>query len=112
MVCLLMFMLVAALSCLWMVVEEAVLVCNACLWMKRFSRCVVFLGASRPASLLDPSCGEDALIPSRLATSRLEMWSWSHAVACTLSKSVSCHCGGMIRTSLTVAKGLFIKPQM
>ena len=43
MVCLLMFMLVAALNCR-MVLEEAVLVFKACHWMKRFSRCVVFLG--------------------------------------------------------------------
>ena len=33
-----------ALSCLRMVLEVAVLVCKACLWMQRFSRFVVFLG--------------------------------------------------------------------
>ena len=45
MVCLLMFMLMATISRLRIVLEEAVLVCKACLWMKRFSRCVVFLGS-------------------------------------------------------------------
>ena len=62
MVCLLMFILVAALSYFRMVLEEAVVVCKACLWMKQFSRCL--LGASRPASLLDHPCGEEELIQS------------------------------------------------
>ena len=42
--------------------------------------------------------------PSHLTISRLETWSRSHAMACLLSKSVSFHRGGMIRTSWTVAK--------
>ena len=79
------------------------------------------LEASRPVSLLDHPSGEEGSIqspydwvgdPIRLATSRLETWSWSHAISCYLSKSVSFRRGGMIRTSLTVAKYLFIKPQI
>ena len=50
--------------------------------------------------------------PRRLASCCLETWSWSHAMACPLSKSVSFHRVGIIRSSLTVAKCLLIKPQM
>ena len=37
-------MLVVALSCLSMVLEEEVLICKGCLWMKRFLQFIVILG--------------------------------------------------------------------
>ena len=121
MVCLLMFMLVVAFSCLWMVIEEAIQVCKACLWMKRFSWCVVFLG--HPDLYLSCTLSvarkrwfslhmTEWKTPSRLATYRLETWYWSHAMVSPLSMSVTLRSGRMIRTSLTVAKCLLIKPQM